>query len=147
MLFKYPKHLSFRCEFCTLCCRDTEKRVRRILLLKADVDNISSETSMEIDRFAEGIEGFRPYIYQMKKTADGRCIFLKGNLCSIYNVRPLVCRFYPFQLRSIGSNRYVFTYTKECPGIGKGAPLRREFFEKLFRIFMKAVKDYEWINI
>jgi len=142
--FKFPKHVSFKCEFCTLCCRDTEDRVRRILLLESEANRISSETSMEIDEFAERIEGFEPYVYQMRKTEDGICIFLKGNSCSIYPIRPLICRFYPFQLRSIGKNRYIFTYTNECPGIGKGVQLKRDFFERLFRMFMKSMKENAW---
>ena len=141
MSFRYPKHVRFKCEFCTLCCRDTESRVRRILLLNSEANRISDENSIEIEMFAEKIEGFKPYVYQMRKTEDGRCIFLKGNLCSIYPIRPLICRFYPFQLRSIGKNEYIFTYTNECPGIGKGVQLKREFFEKLFRIFMKSMKE------
>jgi len=56
----------------------------------------------------------------MRKTEDGRCIFLKGDSCSIYSIRPLICKFYPFELRRTGKGRFIFTYTDECPGIGGG---------------------------
>ena len=143
--FKYPKNVRFRCEFCTLCCRDTESRIRHILLLKSEANHISRETSIEINKFAEEILGFEPYVYQMKKTEDGRCIFLKGDSCSIYSIRPLICRFYPFQLKSLRKGMYIFTYTNECPGIGRGAELKRSFFEKLFRMFMKSMKEDAWV--
>lgn len=108
---------------------------------------MSSETSIEIDKFAEKTGGFEPYVYQMRKTEDGRCVFLTGNSCSIYSIRPLVCRFYPFQLRSVGKGSFIFTCTNECPGIGEGLQLKRGFFEKLFRMFMKAMKEDTWVYL
>jgi len=87
---------------------------------------------VRLDDFAEKIEGFDPYVYRMKKNNEGRCVFLKDNSCSIYPIRPLICRFYPFQLKNTGINKYDFVYTDECPGIGKGPKLKKKFFEKLF---------------
>jgi len=139
--FKYPKHVSFTCERCALCCRDTERRARSILLLETEVKRISEETSLSIEEFAERIRGFEPYVYRMRKTEDGKCVFLKDNLCSIYRIRPLICRFYPFQLKNLGNDRYVFKYTEECPGIGKGKQLKPAFFDKLFKKFMKAMEE------
>jgi len=95
---------------------------------------------MDLDKFAEKIEGFEPYIYQMRKTEDGKCIFPKDDLCSIYQIRPLICRFYPFQLKNLGNNRYAFTYTDECSGIGKGPQLKRDFFERLFGKFIELMR-------
>jgi len=114
--------------------------------LKSEANRISNDASIEIDKFAEKIVGFEPYIYQMRKTEDGKCVFLKGNSCLIYPIRPLICRFYPFQLRGSGKGRYIFTYTNECLGIGNGSELKRGFFEKLFRMFMKSMRENGWIR-
>jgi Fe-S-cluster containining protein len=94
---------------------------------------------MARDEFATKIEGFEPYVYQMKKTAEGSCVFLRDGSCSIYEVRPLICRFYPFQLQNRGNSRYVFSYTEECPGIGNGPQLERWFFEELFAKFTASM--------
>ena len=96
--------------------------------------------SMAREAFAATIDGFEPYVFQMKKTVEGRCVFLRGNACSIYEVRPLICRFYPFHLQNRGHGRYVFRYTVECPGLGKGPPLKRRFFEALFAEFTASMK-------
>jgi len=109
-------------------------------MMKIEAYRISRKTLIDLDELAEKIEGFEPYIYQMRKTENGKCFFLKDNLCSIYQIRPLICRFYPFKLQNIGSSKYVFAYTKECPGIGKKSLLERDFFEKLFREFMEAMR-------
>jgi len=139
--FEYPKHVRFRCVRCSLCCGDTKDKIRSILLLKTEADQISKSTLMGLDEFAEKIEGFEPYIYQMKKTEDGKCVFLKENSCSIYQIRPLICKYYPFQLKNLRNNRYAFTYTNECQGTGKGPQLKKDFFEKLFDKFIELMKE------
>jgi len=136
--FDYPKNVRFKCERCALCCGDTENRVRSILLLKIEADRISHKTLLNLDAFAEEVKESEPYVYRMKKT-DGKCVFLKAPSCSIYQIRPLICRFYPFQLTNIKPSRYAFTYTKECPGIGKGPKLKKRFFESLFNKFMELM--------
>lgn len=141
MSFEYPKFVRFRCERCALCCGDTEDKIRSILLLKTEADRISKKTLTGLDKFAEKIEGFEPYIYQMRKTEDGKCVFLRDNSCSIYQIRPLICRFYPFQLKNLTDDRYAFTYTNECPGIGKGPQLKRDFFERLFGNSMELMRE------
>jgi Fe-S-cluster containining protein len=93
------------------------------------------------EEFATKIEGFEPYVFQMKKTVDGSCVFLRNGLCSIYEARPLICRFYPFQLQNRGNDRYVFRYTEECLGLGKGCQLEKRFFEELFARFTSSMNN------
>jgi Fe-S-cluster containining protein len=115
-----------------LCCGDTENRDRTILLMKIEASDIAEKTSMRLKEFAEKIEDCEPYIYKMKKTEKGKCIFLRDDLCTIYSVRPLICRFYPFQLKSSENGKHSFMCTGECVGIGQGPELNERFFEKLF---------------
>jgi len=141
--FTYPRDVSFVCSRCGMCCGDTEAKVRVILVLKAEAERISKETSMNLAEFVEKIEGFEPYIYQIKKTSTRKCIFLKDNLCSIYKIRPLICRFYPFQLKNLRHNKHAFSYTNECPNIGQGPRLERRFYERLFTKFLELMKEEE----
>ena len=141
MEFDYPKNVRFRCLKCALCCGNTENRVRSILLLKLEADRISQKTLKSIDDLAEKIEGFKPYVYRMKKTKDGKCVFLRDNLCGIYEIRPLICMFYPFEFKEVGSNKYIFAYTDECPAIGKGPKLKRGYFEKLFKKIIMTMEE------
>ncbi len=127
--FEYLKHVRFRCMRCARCCGNTKDKIRSILLLKIEADRISKGTLIGLDKLAEKIKGFEPYIYQMKKTEDRKCVFLKDNSCFIYQIRLLICRFYPFQLKNLRNNRYFFTYTDECPSIGNGSQLKRDFLK------------------
>jgi Fe-S-cluster containining protein len=139
--FEYPENIRFICNRCAKCCGDTKEKVRSILLLEAEAERIAKKTSKKIEDFAEKVEKAHPYVYQMRKTVEGKCVFLKDSLCSIYYIRPLICKFYPFQLENTENDKFKFTYTKECPNIGKGQKLRRKFFENLFREFMKVMKE------
>jgi Fe-S-cluster containining protein len=123
-----------------LCCGDVRDRARTILLLRNEAYRISQKTVKTIGRFAKKTGDFKPYIYQMKKTTDGKCIFLTDRECTIYQIRPLICRFYPFELHNVGYERYAFAYTDECPCFGKGPELDKKHFEKLFAEFMRKLK-------
>ena len=140
MEFDYPKNVRFKCERCALCCGDTRNRARSILLLRIEVERILQKILKSIEDFAEKIEGFEPYVYRMKKTKDGKCVFLRDNLCSIYQIRPLICMFYPFEFK-VGSNGYIFAYTDECLAIGKGPKLKRGYFERLFKKIMETMEE------
>lgn len=109
--------------------------------MKIEAERISQKTSKAIEKFAEKIENFDPYVYRMKKSADGKCAFLKDNLCMIYQERPLVCRFYPFELRQAENDSYVFSFTDECPCIGKGPLLKRSYFKELFEQSKQTMKE------
>jgi len=112
-----------------------------ILLLKSEAERISQKTLKKLDEFAERIEEQEPYVYLMRKTFDGKCVFLKDNLCAVYEMRPLICRFYPFNLDNLGNHNYVFSYTEECPDIGSGPQLKKRFFDKLFAEFMASIRQ------
>jgi Fe-S-cluster containining protein len=137
--FEYPEDVRFECSLCSRCCEDTEDHTRHVLLLNVDAKSIAKETGLDVSEFADQVEGSEPYVYEMKKPEDGKCFFLKNSRCTIYNIRPLICRFYPFQLDS-QNNTYVFSYTNKCSGIGNGETLTREFFENLFATATKAME-------
>lgn len=139
--YSYPRHLPFECIRCATCCMDTKTHVRRVLLLKGETKHISTVSRKPTEEFTVEVVGHEPYAYEIKKTLeDKKCIFLDGNSCRIYAIRPLVCRFYPFQLSKEKGQKYNFSATPECPGVGRGKILKKEFFENLFR---QACKDLE----
>ena len=102
--------------------------------MRDDVETISQFLLKPVESFAFEVKGQEPYVYEMKKTEQtGKCFFLKGENCSIYGLRPLICRFYPFELTASGEGRLRFLCTQECPGIGKGKRLEKDYFEMLFK--------------
>jgi len=133
--FDYPTTARFRCIKCGICCGDTKEKTRHILLLTPEAEQIAKITVQPISKFAVEIKGKAPYSYEMKKRAeDGKCVFLENNRCTIYPLRPLICRFYPFELKMSRSRKYKFLFTAECPGINKGRMLSEDYFRKMFRL-------------
>jgi Fe-S-cluster containining protein len=132
--FTYPLNVCFECNGCGLCCGDTSKKTRRILLLESEAETISAETHLPIEDFAKETTGSHPYVYEMNKPVEGRCFFLKNSRCTIYGLRPLICRFYPFELKfNPDSGIHVFNYTTECPALNKaGRLLLKKDFDELF---------------
>lgn len=122
---------SFSCSCCGICCGDTKEKTRHILLLNQEVEEITKKSALAASDFCFEVQGKAPYIFEMRKQADGKCVFLENNKCSIYAFRPLICRFYPFELKPVG-NGYLFDVTSECPGIGVGDRLGKQDFLKLF---------------
>ena len=135
MDFTYPSNLRFECNKCGLCCGNTRQKTRRILLLRSEAQQIVTETSCSISNFCIEIFDKSPYCYEMKKSEDGKCFFLKENQCTIYPLRPLICMFYPFQLTfDKEKNVHVFDFTFECPAINHGRTMCEKDFERLFEL-------------
>jgi Fe-S-cluster containining protein len=131
--FTYPANVCFACNCCGLCCGNTPQKERHILLLASEAKKIAEKMHWLIEDFTIEIIDSKPYVFEMKKI-NGKCFFLKDNKCDIYESRPLICRFYPFELRfNPDRDTYVFNYTLECPTINKeGQLLATQDFEKLF---------------
>jgi Fe-S-cluster containining protein len=131
--FTYPVNIQFNCHRCGLCCGDTKQKNRHILLLEVEAKKIASHTSRLIPDFSVEIKDMPPYVYEMKKTSEGKCVYFKDNECSIYLLRPLICMFYPFELKFDEQKRlHNFDFTLECPGINKGKVFHVNDFKKLF---------------
>jgi len=131
--FTSPNDLLFECSKCGLCCGDTKQKARHILLLESEVNAISEVTCLPKQVFTKQIVDKMPYCCEMKKDSEGRCFFLKDNKCTIYSLRPLICRFYPFELKfDVATNTHIFDFTLECPEIGKGRTFTRKDFRDLF---------------
>jgi Fe-S-cluster containining protein len=130
--FSYPISVRFRCIRCGICCGDTKDKNRHVLLFKTEVEQIAKAKGRQIFNFAVKIEDNAPYSYEMKKRKDGKCVFFKNNRCTIYSLRPLICRFYPFELKDMHNRKYTFLYTNECPGINKGQVLNEDYYRMMF---------------
>jgi Fe-S-cluster containining protein len=138
--FTCPANVHFNCSRCGLCCGDTEQKTRHILILEAEAKIIASQTSLYVTDFSFQIADKFPFVYEMKKTGEGKCVFLKEKQCTIYHVRPLICRFYPFELKFDKDKQlHVFDFTVECPGIGQGKDFSISDFERLFLLALETL--------
>ena len=102
-------------------------------MLKKEAIRIACEIGSPILDFCLEIPDKSPYVYEMKKDDEGKCVFLKDKRCGIYGLRPLVCMFYPYELKfNPKTKQYSFDFTTECPAIGIGKSIGEKDFRKLF---------------
>jgi hypothetical protein len=118
----YQDGLRFTCTACGNCCTGepgyvwlTREEIRRIARF--------------LDRDDEWLEpgqlrrvGFK---YSLTEKPNGDCIFLvaQGNgkrTCSIYPVRPLQCRTWPFWPQNLKSPNTWAEAAEMCPGMNNG---------------------------
>ncbi len=103
-------------------------------MLPGEAARISAGAGKDVSEFASRARA-GPYKFRMKKTGTGRCIFLgKANLCTIYSGRPLICRAFPFELRTDGS----WGVSSACCGVGKGKRVPAKFFRGLEKLASEA---------
>jgi Fe-S-cluster containining protein len=130
---RYPAHLRWICLRCTRSCRDLPGRRRNILLAPSDIRRITGAARLTAKEFSVPSRGRVPYERKMRKLR-GRCMFLQGSRCSIYGVRPLICRFYPFFLRPARDGTFDIGFDPSCSGMGKGPHRGERFFHSLVGI-------------
>lgn len=128
----YRDGLKFECTLCGRCCRCdpgivwlSAEECRRI----ADFLNVQEDMLIR-DFLIECEHGF-----VMREKIDMSCIMLQGNRCSIYPVRPLQCRSYPFWPEILKSRESWLSEAARCPGINRGHRWSfKEIREKMLRL-------------
>jgi Fe-S-cluster containining protein len=134
-IVEYPTRVRWKCTRCAECCQDTSSHERRIRVLPQEISKITLKTGLRAGQFSTSYP-YPPYTREMRKVS-GRCFFLRRGLCSIYEVRPVTCVFYPFFLDHLREGGYRFGLTSErCKGLGLGRELTETKFRRLFSLAM-----------
>jgi Fe-S-cluster containining protein len=130
------RNLRFRCQRCaTYCCK-----LGGPCLTKEDIEQIES-VGNKISEFVE--DQRRKYgshslmTSAMKNRKDGSCIFLRTDErrnayeCSIYDIRPILCRLFPFEIKRIDIGSFVLKILP-CNGLNdaEGELVNKEFVLK-----------------
>jgi Fe-S-cluster containining protein len=119
----YQENLRFKCKQCaTFCCKLGGPN-----LTKGDIERIK-QAGYKTESFLGPVQNGKyesmiaPYGC-LRSKKDGSCIFLKLNHekhsyeCTIYCVRPILCRIYPFQVETPSPNRIVIKIISCCRGL------------------------------
>ncbi len=113
----FSKGIRFECQRCGMCCTGEPGTV---YVGKEEVEDIARFFNMDIEEFKNKfLYPFRDS-YSIKELKDGSCVFYRQNMCTIYPVRPMQCKTYPFWLKNLRNEKRWKEIQKECPGIGKG---------------------------
>jgi len=117
----FERSLQFRCKRCASCCK-----LGGPCLTKEDIKQMES-AGHKISEFVE--DSKREYgshslmTSVMKNRKDGSCIFLRTDekrtayVCSIYEIRPILCRLYPFEIKRIDIGSFLLKILPCCNGL------------------------------
>ena len=87
------------CTQCANCCRMATAKVT-----PRDVDRLARHFRLKPERIAaDYVTESEEEGHILRRRENGECVFLDGNLCSVYDARPDVCRRYPHLVRGEGS--------------------------------------------
>ncbi len=81
----YLNKKNFKCNQCGECCK---------IVVKVSKEEINKIKNKGYKDFLE-IDPIKGKDYVLKRV-NGICVFLTDNKCEIYNIRPKICRLYPF---------------------------------------------------
>lgn len=117
----YADGLHFECTQCGNCCSGPPGYV---WVTKQDIKAIARHLGREDESL--GREHVRRIGFKNSLTEkpDGDCIFLKRvgkkSFCSIYEVRPMQCRTWPFWSGNLRSQDAWNSAATDCPGMNRG---------------------------
>lgn len=115
-------------EGCHICCIETE-----MILTESDIRRIES-LGYSREEFSEKSDFYR------LRNVNGRCYFLEGGKCKIYENRPLGCRAYPVVF-NISANECELDDL--CPAIDT---IDEDEFEEKCLIILKILEELK-LNI
>jgi len=131
----HEMHLRFNCQRCaTFCCKLGGPK-----LTQRDIDRIK-KAGYTVEDFVEPLSSreFKDLpivIGSLKNKEYGSCVFLRFNEekgvheCSIYDLRPALCRLYPFDFEKVGPYSFVLKLIPCCRGLNdpSGELVNKEF--------------------
>lgn len=117
----YAGGLKFECTQCGNCCSGPPGYV---WVTKQEMTRIAEFIGCKDKRLGKDHVRRVGFKHSLTEKPDGDCVFLKReggkSYCSIYEVRPLQCRSWPFWSENLKSERAWNCAAANCPGMNKG---------------------------
>lgn len=115
----YAGGLRFECqEDCGACCTNHDDYAY-VYLEDGEPERIAEALGLGLDEFLERHTELDDG-WTVLKMDRPDCPFLSGARCSIYAVRPVQCRTFPFWSENLRSSARWERLRGFCPGIGRG---------------------------
>ena len=86
------------CTACANCCRVTE-----VGITEKDIEKLAKFVGTSPGEFVEQFTALDDGGAMILKKNEAGCVFLEGNLCSVYAARPHNCANFPHVVRGTGS--------------------------------------------
>jgi len=144
----YTDGLSFTCTQCGNCCTGgpgyvwiSPQEVRRL------AEHLALSVEQTLERFCRKVGGrisLKEHrspaglydcvflkVVPVERKIDGQVVRFSKRTCSVYSVRPLQCRTWPFWDENLQSRKTWEIAHRKCPGMNVGTSYSVEQIEKL----------------
>jgi len=121
----YADGLRFSCTQCGNCCRN-HGDYSFVNLSPADLEAIPRFLGISAEEFLSRYGTKEPGHFPTLRMDTPRCPFLDADSrCSIYAVRPMQCRTWPFWRANLEQSVWEGAVKACCPGAGRGEHFSR----------------------
>jgi Fe-S-cluster containining protein len=121
----YVAGLAFECLGCGKCCAGPEEGY--VWVAEEEIAAIATSLGLTVAAFrARYVRQVGRRLSLVEKKPRKDCIFLEGNQCRIYAVRPMQCRTWPFWKSNIASPEDWSWAAQRCAGINRGTLYKPE---------------------
>ena len=140
------REVGFECDFCGKCC--TSEFNDHVFLLDEDTSRIMDNVGRDCLRpapyfdFCDNLGRFYVMGYALKSKQGGNCIFYNGSRCEHYEIRPSICRIYPFMLHREEDEQGNIGF-RQVSGLDEHGTYHNDIDDKTCRDIFDDVTKYE----
>lgn len=127
----YAAGLRFECARCGKCCGG---KPGYVWVTKDDILRVRKSLNLTEEEFHKKYLRRVGWRLSLAERSDGRCVFLEGKGCSVYEVRPAQCRAYPFWKYVLKSERAWLKNAQSCLGTNRGIYYTAEEIEEMSKM-------------
>src|SRR4051812_22597301 len=114
----YRDGLAFECTRCGACCTGAPGYV---WVSPEEIARLAGSRGEPVDRFSEAFVRRVGNRYSLIEKPGGDCVFWDRAVgCTVYEVRPVQCRTWPFWEENVESPEAWEYVGRGCPGIDRG---------------------------
>ena len=113
----YHAGLRFECQQCGRCCGG-EPGV--VWVKRDEARAIAHYMRISVEEFYDRYTRKMGLRVSLNELPNGDCVMLRDGRCTVYPVRPIQCKTFPFWPWSMNSQLDWDALAANCPGINKG---------------------------
>jgi Fe-S-cluster containining protein len=143
---KIIHEVGFVCDFCGKCC--TGEFNDHVFLLDDDAQRLIRNPGREFLRPApyfdlcDNLGRFYVMGYALKTRPNRDCIFYIDGRCEHYEIRPLICKIYPYMLHREPDDEGNIEF-RQISGLDLHGLYHNEISDETCKEITRSVKDYE----
>lgn len=140
------REVGFECDCCGKCC--TSGFNDHVFLLDDDAARIIEALGSDFLRpapsfdFCDNLGRFYVLGYALKNKPNGYCIFYTGSGCEYYDIRPDICKIFPYMLHREPDEEGNIEF-RQIGGLNQHGLYHSDIGEDACKEIVRQVKKYE----